>query len=39
MGQWKSRYGDNFVSFPSVLTDDELEYEVIKIEKEYQSVE
>lgn len=34
MGKWKSRYGDCFVSFPSVLEEDKLEYEVLKLEKE-----
>ena len=33
MGKWKSRYGDAYVSFPRVI-DDELEYEVLEIEKE-----
>ena len=32
MGKWKSRYGDVFVSLPSII-DDELEYEVLKLEK------
>ena len=34
MGKWKSRYGNVFVAFPSVLEDDLLEYEVLKLEKE-----
>lgn len=34
MGKWKSRYGDAFVSFPSVLEEDKLEYEVLELEKE-----
>ena len=33
MGKWKSRYGDRFVYLPSII-DDELEYEVLKLEKE-----
>lgn len=34
MGKWKSKYGDVFVSFPSILEEDRLEYEVLKLEKE-----
>lgn len=34
MGMWKSRYGNAFVSFPSVLEEDKLEYEVLQLEKE-----
>ena len=29
--QWKSRYGDRFVSFPSVIAESKLEYELLNI--------
>lgn len=33
MGKWKSRYGNAYVAFPSVI-DDQLEYEVLELTKE-----
>lgn len=33
MGKWKSKYGNCFVSFPSMLVEDRLEYEVLKLEE------
>ena len=29
---WKSRYGDAFVSFPSVIEESNLEYELMEVE-------
>lgn len=34
--RWKSRYGDAFISLPSVVEQLDLEYEVLKLEKEVQ---
>ena len=31
---WKSRYGKCFVSFPSVIKQSNLDYEVLEIKKE-----
>lgn len=34
MGRFKSKYGDAFVSFPSVAEDAGLEYELLKIKED-----
>ena len=32
MGRWKSKYGDRFISLPSVIEESKLEYELLKQE-------
>lgn len=31
MGLWKSKYGNSFVSFPSVMKDSNLKFELMEI--------
>lgn len=32
MNTWRSRYGEAFVSFPSVAKEAQLEYEILELE-------